>query len=230
MDTTVKDITGLRKPDAKNAPPVALPVDLHDWASRHEPMISRLSQSITARPAPLSEDALWETIAEHFSGDWKEKRQELARAEHRLAQIMQPENMPLGLVGAALHSDETNAAAREHVLALADFTIVNETLRQQKELHGLLGALLDYQHTVTKSLALTKNLAGITQAFADVADAEPAVVPDAGRAFGKKAAKKPEPEGLSLSFKQIASKLLGRPAAIAPAPNAKVSATAPTSP
>lgn len=210
MDTVIENIAGADAPDRKTLLPMALPVDLHDWATRHAPMISRLSQSFTVTSTPLSENALWNVIAEHFSGDWKEKHAELQRAEKRLAQIMAPENVPLGLVGAALHSNETNDVARHHALALADFTIINETLRQQEELHKLLGVMLDYQHTLAKSHGISQNLAGITQSFGAVASMEPGAVPEAGAAFGKSAAKKPVVEGLSLSFKQIASKLWGR--------------------
>ena len=211
MDTTVENISGLERPDRTTLLPIPLPVDLHDWATRHEPMISRLSQSITVISQPLNETALWHVIAEHFSGDWKEKHAELLRTEKHLAQLMSPENAPLGLVGAALHSDETNHAAKQHTLALADFTIINETLRQQEEMHKLLGAVLAYHQTVTQSLDLSRNIAGISQSFGMVAAAEPGEAPQAGNAFGKSAAKKPAPEGLSLSFKQIAAKLLGRP-------------------
>ena len=210
MDTTVENITGFT-PDRKTLLPIALPVDLHDWATRHEPMISRLSQSIKVTSTPLSENALWNVIAENFSGDWKEKHAELLRTEKRLAQLMAPENMPLGLVGAALHSDETNAAERQHTLALVDFTIVNETLRQEPGLNKLLGALLHYQHTVAKSLDLSKTTADVSAAFDTVAAPEVT------------AAKKPA-TGLSLSFKSIAAKLLKRPMAVA----LKAKATAPT--
>ena len=198
MDTTVENITGFT-PDRKTMLPIPLPVDLHDWATRHEPLISRLSQSITVTSTPLSENALWNSIAENFSGDWKEKHAELLRTEKRLAQLMAPENMPLGLVGGALHSDETNDAERKHTLALADFTIVNETLRQEPGLNKLLGALLQYQHTLSKSLDLSKTVASASAAFDTVAAPEFA------------SAKKPA-TGLSLSFKSIAAKLLKKPA------------------
>lgn len=190
METAVQDISSGNDGQPACLP---LPLDLQEWARRHEPLISRLSHSITVTAAPLSESALWGIIAEHYSGDWKEKREELQRAESRLAKLMAPENMPLGLVGAALHSDETTAAEQHHTLALADFTIIDETLRQQRELHGLLGALLDYQRTLNKSLDLSRSVLDVTQAFDAVAD------------------KKPASGGLSLSFKQIAAKLRRKP-------------------
>ena len=214
MDTTVENISGTAL-EKRDTLPIPLPGEMLDWAIQNEPLISRLSQSFAVVSTPLPENDVWKLIAENYSGDWKEKHEELQRTEKQLARLMAPENMPLGLVGAALHSDETNAATKQHTQALVDFTITNETLRQQEDLHKLLGALLVYQDTVTKSLDLSRNVAGITSAFGNVASPEIAV-PDAGAAF-KTAANKDEPEGLASSFMQKASKFFGLSAA-APEP------------
>jgi hypothetical protein len=214
MDTTVENITGLLEPDRKLT--LQIPVDLRDWAHRHEPRISILSQSIKGTSTPLTENAVWHRIAEAFSGEWKDKHTELQRTEKRLAHLNAPENMPLGLVGAALHSDEINDATDKHTLALVDFTIVNEDLRQQRELHTLLGALLHYQQTVTQSMHVSRDVA----AASDQLDLVAGITPEAGKAFGKTAAKKPEKAGLSLSFKSFAAKLLRKPGA-QPAPKSK---------
>lgn len=224
MDTTVENISGTA-PEKKDSLPIPLPGEMLDWAIQNEPLISRLSQSFAVVSTPLPADDVWKLIAENVSPDWKDKHDELQRSEKRLAQLMSPENMPLGLVGAALHSDETNAATKQHTMALVDFTITNETLRQQEDLHKLLGALLVYQDTVTKSLDLSRNVAGVTSAFGSVAGPDIAM-PDAGAAF-KTAANKDEPEGLSSSFMQKASKFFGLSPA---APEPKEETPAPTAP
>ena len=82
-----------------------------------------------------------------------------------------PENRPLGLIGSALHSEETNGALRDHALALAGFTIIDETLRQQEELTKLLRAVREHQYTVTQSLEISLQTADVTAAFAVVAPA-----------------------------------------------------------
>lgn len=214
MDTTVENISGTATPEKKDTLPIPLPGEMLDWAIQNEPLISRLSQSFAVVSTPLPENDVWKLIAENYSGEWKDKHDELQRTEKRLAQLMAPENAPLGLVGAALHSDETNAATNQHTQALVDFTITNETLRQQEELHKLLGALLTYQDTVTKSLDLSRNAAGLTSAFGSVAALEQGT-PEAGSAFMKAATKEKEAEGLSSSFLQKASKFLGLSSAAA---------------
>jgi hypothetical protein len=211
MDTTVENISGTA-PEKKDSLPIPLPGEMLDWAIKNEPLISRLSQSFAVVSTPLPADDVWKLIAENYSPDWKDKHDELQRSEKRLAQLMTPENMPLGLVGAALHSDETNAANSKHTQALVDFTITNETLRQQDDLHKLLGALLAYQETVTKSLDLSHSAAGINSAFGSVAALEQDTA-GAGSAFMKAATKEQEPEGLSSSFMQKASKFFGLSAA-----------------
>jgi hypothetical protein len=208
MDTTVENISGAAMPEKKDSLPIPLPGEMLDWAIQNESLISRLSQSFAVVSTPLPENDVWKLIAENYSGDWREKHEELQRSEKRLAQLMAPENKPLGLVGAALHSDETNAAEEKHTKALVDFTITNETLRQQDDLHKLLGALLAYQETVTKSLDLSRDVAGVTSAFGSVAALEQAA-PEAGSAFMKASTKEKEPDGLSSSFLQKASKFLG---------------------
>ncbi|TAL30765.1 MAG: hypothetical protein EPN97_11825 [Alphaproteobacteria bacterium] len=207
MDTTVENISGTA-PEKKDTLPIPLPGEMLDWAIQNEPLISRLSKSFSVVSTPLPADDVWKLIAENYSDDWKEKHDELQRTEKQLAQLMSPENKPLGLVGAALHSDETNAAEDKHTKALVDFTITNETLRQQDDLHKLMGALLAYQETVTKSLDLSRDVRGITSAFGSVAALEQDT-PEAGSAFMKAATKEKEPEGLSSSFLQKASKFFG---------------------
>lgn len=211
MDTLAEIKTG-PEPGNKDVPVIVLPDDLRDWASRHEPMISRLSQSISSIPAALPEASLWELIAETWSAEWTQARAQLTAAENDLENLMKPENRPLGLIGSALHGEETNAAEQRHSLALADFTIINETLRQQEELHRLLRAALDYQQMLGKSLDISRKLAGITDAFAHVASDDPHAAPDFSRAAERRA----EQEPLSFSFRHIAAKLMGKQAALKP--------------
>jgi hypothetical protein len=83
--------------------------------------------------------------------------------------VMLPENMPLGLIGKALHSEETNSAQRAHQNALAGFTIIDETLRQEETLQKLMNAVRSHQQIISQSLDLSRNAASMTAAFATVA-------------------------------------------------------------
>ena len=215
MDTTVENISG-SAPEKKDSLPIPLPGEMLDWAIQNEPLISRLSQSFAVVSQPLSEKEVWNLVAGNYSDEWKDKHDNLKRTEKQLEQLMSPENKPLGPIGAAMDSDRTNAADALHTAALIDFTITNEALRQQDDLHKLVGALLAYQATVTKSMDVSRDVAGVTSTFGRVAAPEQDA-PEAGSAFMKAATKEKEAEGLSSSFLQKASKFLGLSAA-APEP------------
>ncbi len=69
-----------------------------------------------------------------------------------------PMNAPLGAIGRALDSDET-ANANEHLtLSLAHFTVINEGLRQRKDLSTLLSVLLVQKRMLDQSAGLTRRV------------------------------------------------------------------------
>jgi len=162
---------------------IPLPDELRDWAEHHKPMLFRLSSVITEKPA-LSEQAMWELIAGEYSPEWMHARTSLKNAQAKLDDVLSPLNMPLGLIGEALHSDETNLAKRMHTAALVGFTVINETLRAEERLTQLLEALKVHAHTVHQSLELSRNAASMTAEFASVATIEPEPV-SAASGFGK---------------------------------------------
>lgn len=146
---------------------IRLPDDMQDWAEANQPMISRLASAIAQKPT-LTEGAIWDMIASELSPEWMHAKSTLNSAEQHAKYVMLPENMPLGLIGKALHSEETNNASRAHANALAGFTIVDETLRQEEYLQKLLGAVKAHQQIITQSLELSRNAASMTAAFATV--------------------------------------------------------------
>ncbi|MDE1150966.1 MAG: hypothetical protein PW788_00375 [Micavibrio sp.] len=215
---------------------IPLPEDLRGWAEDNKPMLFRLSTVVTEKPT-LSEHALWELIAAEYSPEWMHARTSLKNAQAKLDDVLSPLNMPLGLIGEALHSDETNLAKRMHTAALVGFTVINETLRAEERLSKLLDALKDHAHTIHQSLELSRNAASMTAEFASVATVEPEPV-SAASGFGKVAGRfeerprKPEAQKdatpkrasrggpLTTSFLTLGAKLFGAKAAT-PAPKQK---------
>jgi len=221
------DKPGGTPPNTGDTPVITLPDELQDWATRNEPMISRLSAAIKIKPAPLPENHLWDMIASMYSSDWTNAKATLNAAERQINHLKLPENRPLGLIGAAMHSDETVAAERQLEKALADFTILNEDLRAQVELNHLLMALVTHQATIHSSADISTQLSKVSAEFGAVAGIEGDEPANVGNDFGKASRKKtpkvekPAAEGsLTAAFRT-----LGRMLGIAPeAPKAKAKA------
>jgi len=197
-------------------PSVSLPEELADWASAHAASISRVVTQLLRKPL-LHEQALWEVIAEEFSPEWETARRSLRRAEAQVAEAMKPENMPLGLIGKALHSDEINHITRIHNIALTAFTVVNETLRGEEPLAKFYDALRDHQSKLQQSLELSRNAARMTQEFAAVATLDDNfATPQGGvdKTAGRgKTARAPRIGALTRSFTTLGTKLFGGKAA-----------------
>lgn len=196
-----------------DTPVIMLPDEMQDWATRNEPMISRLSAAIKIKPQ--HENHLWDMIASMYSSDWTNAKATLGAAERQINYLRLPENKPLGLIGAAMHSDETVAAERQLQKALADFTIVNEDLRAQVELNHLLMALVSHQQTLHGSEALSSQVAKVSAEFGAVAGLEGDEPADIGYDFDRVSQKKPAKAekpaaagSLTFSFRAI-GKLLG---------------------
>lgn len=184
---------------------ISLPDDMQDWAQDNAPMISRLSAAIREKP-DMSEKTLWGMIASEFSPEWSHAKSSLKSAEKQMRFVHAPENMPLGLIGSALHSEETNNAQRDLAMALAGFTIIDETLRQQEYLSKLLRAVRNHQHSITQSLEISLNAADVTVAFAAVAPAPEKAAPGVFvRNAVRKLPLKVQNGKLSLSFRSTQS-------------------------
>ena len=177
---------------------IRLPDEMQDWAEANKPMISRLAGAIAQKPT-ISEGAIWDMIASEFSPEWMHAKSTLNSAEQQIKFVNLPENMPLGLIGKALHSEETNGAQRAHANALAGFVIIDETLRQEQVLQKLLDAVKSHQQIITQSLELSRNAASMTAAFSTVAGFDVVEMPQGPQA---KSGFNMQKGTLSYSFKE----------------------------
>ena len=188
MDTSVEN------------PLITLPSDMQDWAEANKPMISRLSSALAKKPT-MHEGAIWEMIAGEFSPEWMHAKSNLKSAEQHVKYLALPENMPLGLIGGALQSEEINHAHQTFAEAMAGFTIIDEQLRQHDALKSLLGAVRQHQKVVSQSLEVSRRMERMTAAFASVAslDADVVEAPQKQKTFSLKNGQ------LSLSFASVKS-------------------------
>lgn len=122
---------------------IRLPGELHAWAAEHRLLIAHLEKALREETDTLTESRLWETIAGHVSPEWVEARGRLSTAEEKLALDKSPSRIPLGLIGSALDGGDLSESEERQQIALAGFTVVDESLRAQSELQMLLKASTD---------------------------------------------------------------------------------------
>jgi hypothetical protein len=156
--------------------------------------LSRLAPLLESQ-APLTEQHLWETLAENWSPEWAAARAALRESERRLARLNSPEHAPLGAIGHALDSAELNDVQHHHTLELAKFTVINESLLCDETVGRLLETLRGQIATVESSLR-------ITHETPDIPDPMPRAPGKIGKVFGAFAArvlKRPSPAPAPLS-------------------------------
>lgn len=147
--------------DTPRQPPgalLALPDELAEWADQNRELVRRVQLALSDTYTHLSEDQIWEAIADASSAEWRMARDTLRTAEAQWADLQKPENTALGLIGQALDSDEIDGV-REHVsLSLSHFTIINEGLRQRPDLANLLNVLTVQRRMIDQSAERTRQM------------------------------------------------------------------------
>lgn len=101
----------------------------------------------------VSEDDIWAVIAENFSSEWKKANTDLSGINEQLA-----ENEPLGLIGAALDWEEREPLVQRQNYLLAQFTQVNERLKQDKELCDILAKTIKKKKMLERSFNQTQDV------------------------------------------------------------------------
>lgn len=126
-------------------------------------LISRIVRGLQDSNEPLNEKHLWEFIAGNDSTEWQKARHLLREAENRIQHFQSDENVPLGLIGSALESDETTRAGNDYVEALASFTLIDEELRLDSELQRQFNALHAHWAMIEKSLQMAREVRALTR-------------------------------------------------------------------
>jgi hypothetical protein len=147
--------------------------DIEKWTVQNEDMAARLQAALLKSPKPLSELQLWEALAGACSPEWLAARTALSRAEKTLAILTSPAFAPLGLIGGALDSHETNEANGNFNQSLIQFTLINETLRSRADLNRLLGVLLVQQQTLYATEAISLQAKEMTETLGALTDKAP---------------------------------------------------------
>lgn len=139
-----------------------LPAGVFDPADK---TFKKIEKAMRETNGDLSESDIWEMLAEAKSPDWGRARETLRACEDDLEDRLSPDNVPLGLIGAALDAGALDHARMLHTEALANFTIVNETLRQQPGMQAALRTLLRLRNGAQASQQLTRQALRLTSQF-----------------------------------------------------------------
>jgi hypothetical protein len=146
-------ITGQQDSDA------LLPPEMKDWGQNNPHVMEHIRKALKEAESPLTEIQIWNLIARTSSPEWTEARARLLRAEQRIAIHESQEYRPLGAIGIALESDSVNEELNNHSLAMAQFTIIDEALREDPDLRRLLAALSKNQRMLEESVRATQEAA-----------------------------------------------------------------------
>ncbi|MBI3441084.1 MAG: hypothetical protein HY052_04675 [Proteobacteria bacterium] len=186
---------------------IELPDELAAWADRNQELVERVQTALTDTYGTLTDDQLWEIIAESQSPEWRQARDGLREAQLCVDDLNSPEKASLGLIGHALDSEENNAAHEQLSVSIAHFTIINEGLRQRDDLSRLLSVLLVQKRMLERSAERTEDLQRSTAAL-DFSEASQKVEVGATRML--------RADNFRAAFKKQAAKLIKLPKAASP--------------
>lgn len=133
---------------------------------KSEEIMKKVTDALQESNGELTESEIWEMLVSDQSESWREASRILQEREADLENRLSPDNIPLGLIGAALDAGALDASRSMHTQALASFTVINETLRQQPGLQGAMKSLLRIRDRLQLSQQLTRQAIRLTQQFA----------------------------------------------------------------
>lgn len=170
-----------------------IPDHLADWARTHPRVMHHLQDALRMADAPFTEKQLWNLIASTYSPEWSQANARLQHAEQKLATLRSPENTPLGLIGAALDGVTITSTKDEQISALAEFTVIDETLRLDDDLQKLLKELVAQQQRLEVSLGISRSVRDLHAVFEKTALSKNAKPHALAAWFGKLSRKPPTP-------------------------------------
>ena len=129
------------------------------WADENADFLTALNHKMTQKgfgQKSLSENTVWDAIADTWSPDWAKARSHLGDAANDLYERQKPENIPLGSIGLALDAGALDQSEKRYRDALAEFTVINEELRQDEKLSRLLEIICTVEESQTVTAATQK--------------------------------------------------------------------------
>jgi hypothetical protein len=166
-----------------------------DWesitASKPEPTMKRISSVVSSlrdSRSPLSDAHLWQAIAAEASTAWQQAKADLSRADADLCRIESDEEIPLGSIGNALDGEETAHIREAQRERLAQFVLIDETLRTDEGLQQKLDDLRAHWSMIETSLDMSREMREMTRELEKVAPPAPFTLRGIFGRFSKKLA------------------------------------------
>ncbi len=123
---------------------------------QHEDLIAEIQDHIEKTGALLDESLLWDMVAAKNSPDWIASKNTLEDCRLDLEDRLSDDNIPLGLIGQAFDGGALDDSRDAYTLALCQFTILNEELRQRSDLQSTLSQLGKIQKQLKASYDISK--------------------------------------------------------------------------
>lgn len=174
MDVVIQDDSDSEADVRPQGTLISLPDELAEWADQNQELVLRIQNALSETYDKLTEDQIWEVIAANSSAEWRKARADLRIVEEEWADLRRPENTPLGSIGEALDSDETNVVREKYTISLSQFTVINEGLRRREDLRNLLGVLLVQKRMLDMSTEHTQMVQRQTDDLAELTSIRPA--------------------------------------------------------
>ena len=138
MSRSEFEYTILHGSDRIKATALDLPDELAAWVASNRDLVTRIHEALSTTYETLTEDTLWNVIAENSSEDWRQAKEDLKLVENEWDELNSPATVPLGLIGSALDSHIISPVAEKLSSSIANFNIINEGLKKRDDLTKLL--------------------------------------------------------------------------------------------
>lgn len=156
---------------ASETPPIHLydPMgDFDELCARYAHVTSHVENAQQDSLLPLTESQLWNLVARVHSPPWAEANSRLQTAELHMRIFCNRDNRPLGAIGAALASEDITRLESALMRAQAQFTLVDEQLRQDADLMRLTRGLVMRYAAIEESLGLSQSVAALNENMQDI--------------------------------------------------------------
>lgn len=123
---------------------------------QHEDLIVEIQDRIEKTGALLDESLLWDMVAAKSSPDWVTHKNTLEGCRVDLEDRLSDDNIPLGLIGQAFDGGALDDSRDAYTVALCQYTILNEELRQRSDLQATLSYLGQVQKQLKTAYDIRK--------------------------------------------------------------------------
>lgn len=132
-------------------------------AEENEDLLSVISAKIEETGAMMDESDLWALVATSRSPQWQDAKSNLDECRLDLEDRLSDDNIPLGPIGLAFDAGALDNSRDAFTMALSQYTIIDEELRQRRDLQRTFSQLTMLQKQLKSSYDLSRKALKQTQ-------------------------------------------------------------------